>query len=94
MKYWKPFSWQELHNTFSTWDKYHHLWRVDKEMAIREFTASSPTLQDYDRTLRSYVLLDKQIKSEPSRYRVGALAVNTGEVQRVLVILHSVSLRM
>lgn len=72
-------SWQELHNTFSTWDKYHHLWRVDKESAIREFIASTPTLQDYDRTLRSYVLLDKQIKSEPSRYRVGALAVNTGE---------------
>ncbi|XP_050711756.1 dynein axonemal heavy chain 5-like isoform X2 [Eriocheir sinensis] len=76
----------ELHNTFSTWDKYHHLWRVDKETAIREFIASTPTLQDYDRTLRSYVLLDKQIKSEPSRYRVGALAVNTDQLKKALVV--------
>ncbi|KAK3864739.1 hypothetical protein Pcinc_029599 [Petrolisthes cinctipes] len=71
----------ELHNTFSTWEKYHHLWFIDKDQAIREFIASSPNLQDYDRTLRSYITLEKQIKSEPSRYRVGALAVNTGNNQ-------------
>ncbi|KAK7075552.1 hypothetical protein SK128_016782, partial [Halocaridina rubra] len=67
----------ELHETFGTWEKYHHLWRIEKETAIRDFIASSPSLQDYDKTLKSYVLLDKKIRAEPSRYRVGAFLVNT-----------------
>ncbi|KAG7159115.1 Dynein heavy chain 5, axonemal-like 1 [Homarus americanus] len=77
---------KELYNTFSAWEKYHHLWRVDKELAIREFISSGPTLQDYDKTLKSYVDLDKQISSELSCYRVGALAVNTDILKKALKI--------
>ncbi|KAK3879380.1 hypothetical protein Pcinc_016045 [Petrolisthes cinctipes] len=76
----------EVNNTFNRWDQYHHLWQMDKEHAIREFISSEPSLQDYDRTLRSYVTLDKEIKNEPSYYRVGALAINTENLKQSLVM--------
>ncbi|XP_068218270.1 dynein axonemal heavy chain 5-like [Palaemon carinicauda] len=74
----------EIHNTFIAWEKYHHLWRLDKETAIKEFIGSGPTLQDYDRLLKSYVDMDKKIRSEPSRYRVGAFLVNTDNLKKAL----------
>ncbi|KAK8371979.1 hypothetical protein O3P69_014129 [Scylla paramamosain] len=44
------------------------------------------SFQTVDRTLRSYVLLDRQIKSEPTCYRVGALAINTDQLKKALVM--------
>ncbi|ROT80144.1 hypothetical protein C7M84_001143 [Penaeus vannamei] len=75
----------EVHHTFAAWDRYHHLWRTEKEQAIRDFTSHSPSLQDYDRKLTSFVNLDKQIRREPSRYRVGALAISTDNLKSALV---------
>lgn len=79
---------QEVHATFSTWEQYHHLWRVDKDAAIKEFILLSPSVQDYDKTMKSYIVLEKQIKAEECHYRVGALALNTGE-GKLSTIIHS-----
>ncbi|XP_076055178.1 dynein axonemal heavy chain 5-like [Oratosquilla oratoria] len=74
-----------LNNTFEHWDKYHYLWRMDKEVTIKEFVASSPSLQEYDRILHSYVLLKKQIIVEPGLYRIGALEIVTGDLKKSLM---------
>ena len=73
------YSTQELTRTFSGWEQYHHLWRMEKESSIKEFIGSSPTLTEYDAKLQSYVNLEKQIKKEPEMYRVAAMSIKTGK---------------
>ncbi|XP_068204591.1 dynein axonemal heavy chain 5-like [Palaemon carinicauda] len=76
----------EITNTFVLWNKYHHLWKSEKETLIRAFIETNPTLQDYDKCLKSYVELDKKIKAEPSRYRVGVYLINNENLKKSLVI--------
>ncbi|XP_063608047.1 dynein axonemal heavy chain 5-like, partial [Penaeus indicus] len=74
----------EVYNTFNIWEQYHHLWRVDKDAAIKEFISLAPSVQDYDKTMKSYIVLEKQIKAEECHYRVGALALNTENLKKAL----------
>jgi len=67
-----------LDEAFSHWEKYHDLWRVDKETSIKELLASAPSLSDYDAIIQRYVRLEKEIKKEANVYRVGAIDIITG----------------
>lgn len=70
---------QEVCAVFSYWEKYHHLWRQDKDTTIKHFLTTSPTLSDYDHKIQSYIKLNKKLAAEPSVYRIGALQIKTGE---------------
>ena len=74
-----PALWQEMDTVFSHWERYHELWRVDKETNIKEMLASAPSLSDYDVIIQRYVKLEKEIAKEPNMYRVGAIDVTTGK---------------
>ena len=69
---------QDLSRTFSNWERYHDLWRVDKETTIKEVLASSPSLSEYDTIIQRFTKQEKDVSLEPSVYRVGAIDISTG----------------
>ncbi|KAF2364961.1 Dynein heavy chain domain-1 [Trinorchestia longiramus] len=76
---------QELENTFSAWEVYHDLWRMDRDSTIRDLLASSPSLADYDAVIESYVLMGENIKKEPDVYSVGAMDITTDRLKSYLI---------
>jgi len=57
--------------------QYDWLWKADKDAKYAEFSATSPTLEDYEGQLKSFGEVQKEIEKFSSIHIIGALSLNT-----------------
>ena len=69
---------QEIHNVLKEFERYHHVWKLDRETVYQELIEQSPSVDEYEQRILSYKALIDQINAEPQFLVVGSIAVNTG----------------
>jgi dynein heavy chain len=70
---------QDYLNSFT---KYNWLWYDDKDLAYNNFMKSQPSLDDFDKKLRSFGNVDAEIASLNNLQNIGALSLRTVCVRR------------
>jgi len=74
---------QEVHNVLAKFERYHHVWKLEREDLLDDLLARSPTVDEFEQNILSYKALIEQINSEPQYLVVGSIALFTGEVDLV-----------
>lgn len=72
---------QDYLNSFT---KYNWLWFDDKDLAYNNFMKSQPSLDDFDRKLRSFGNVDAEIASLNDLQNIGALSLRTVSIKSQL----------
>ena len=79
---------QGLRNQVSTYldsfGMYQWLWQDDKDKAYKDFIATEPKLEDYDRELKRFSDTANEINSKPSRHTIKALSLMTTNMKTQL----------
>lgn len=82
-----PAFFQEVLTALEQFACYHHIWRREREEAIRDFMKGSPLLSEFESRILYYRHLESKINSEPEYICVGALALYTGKVIKMFKYL-------
>jgi dynein heavy chain len=72
---------QDYLNSFASYD---WLWYDDKEKTYQEFMKGSPSLDEYDRKLRSFGAEEEKIGALNDIQNIGALSLRTGSIKSQL----------
>ncbi|RHY37518.1 hypothetical protein DYB25_000117 [Aphanomyces astaci] len=76
---------QGLRNTVTeyleSFKQYEWLWMENKDMSYDTFLKKNPELQDFERKLKSFVIIDEDITAVASAHNIGALSLNTRNIK-------------
>ena len=72
---------EEYLNSFIS---YHWLWHDDKEKAYKKFTENDPSLDDFDKKLKSFGDVDNAISKVNDVQNIGALSLRTVSIKQQL----------
>ncbi|XP_036931609.1 dynein heavy chain 5, axonemal isoform X2 [Acanthopagrus latus] len=75
---------KEVMTSLDRFSRYHHIWRKDREDAMRKFIQGSPLLSEFESQIIFYRDLELEINSEPEYITVGALALFTADLKMSL----------
>ncbi|XP_029694908.1 dynein heavy chain 5, axonemal [Takifugu rubripes] len=75
---------KEVMAALHSFNSYHHIWKKDREDAMRKFIQDSPTLSEFESQIIFYRNLEMQISAEPEYIVVGALALFTVDLKLAL----------
>ncbi|XP_030249745.1 dynein heavy chain 5, axonemal isoform X1 [Sparus aurata] len=75
---------KEVMTSLDRFSRYHHIWRKDREDAMRKFIQGSPLLSEFESQIIFYRELELEINSEPEYITVGALALFTADLKMSL----------
>ncbi|XP_047189213.1 dynein axonemal heavy chain 5 isoform X3 [Scophthalmus maximus] len=75
---------KEVMTALDRFSRYHHIWREDREDAMRKFLQRSPLLSEFESQIIFYRDLELEINSEPEFITVGALALFTADLKMSL----------
>ena len=68
-----------------TWDRYRHVWEVDREDTIAIFVKKKPNLKNFEDELSKYNMAQSQLTTEKTEYRLVLKFRNVSSI----FILHS-----
>ncbi|KAF0705126.1 hypothetical protein As57867_007104, partial [Aphanomyces stellatus] len=76
---------QGLRNTVTeyleSFKQHEWLWMENKDMSYENFLKKNPELQDFERKLKSFVIIDEDITALPAVHNIGALSLNTRNIK-------------
>ncbi|KAH9103464.1 hypothetical protein AeMF1_002875 [Aphanomyces euteiches] len=76
---------QGLRNTVTeyleSFKQYEWLWMENKDVSYENFLKKFPELQDFERKLKSFVIIDEDITAVPAVHNIGALSLNTRNIK-------------
>lgn len=72
---------QDFLNSFTNYD---WLWRDDKDQSYASFVKTSPSLDDFERKLKSFGIIDRDISSLNEIENMGALSLRTTSIKSQL----------
>ncbi|XP_073341883.1 dynein axonemal heavy chain 5 isoform X1 [Pagrus major] len=75
---------KEVMTALDRFSRYHHIWRKDREDAMRKFIQGTPLLSEFESQILFYRDLELEINSEPEYITVGALALFTADLKMSL----------
>ena len=58
------------------WERYKHVWEVDREDTIVTFVKKKPTLKDFEDELQKYNMDRSQLKTEKVEYIYGSIMIS------------------
>ncbi|OQS07437.1 dynein heavy chain [Thraustotheca clavata] len=61
--------------------QYEWLWMENKDVSYENFLKKNPELQDFERKLKSFVIIDEDITAIPANHNIGALCLNTRNIK-------------
>ena len=51
------------------WERYKHVWEIDREDTISAFVKRKPVLKDFENELQKYNMAKSQLTTERTEYR-------------------------
>ena len=69
---------QEAGKALTKFEKYHHVWKLDREEVLKDLQERSPGVDEFEQIILSYQSLSDEINTEPEYLLVGVIAVYTG----------------
>ena len=79
---------QGIRNTvkeyLESFSKYNWIWHDDKDVSYNKFMKNTPSLDDFDRKLRSFGGVDNEIGSLNDIHTIGALSLKTSGIKSAL----------
>ena len=72
---------QEVQTALSRFDVYEGIWRVEREDELQKFMKQEPRLGEFEAQIVHYETLEKEIAAEQLFYKVGPIALFTGNLQ-------------
>ncbi|XP_076818600.1 dynein axonemal heavy chain 5-like isoform X2 [Clavelina lepadiformis] len=76
---------KEVHSVLEEFERYHHVWKLDKDTVLADLHERSPTVDEFEQNIISYKMLIDQINSEPQYLVVGSIALFTEDLKLALV---------
>jgi len=58
------------------WERYKHVWEVDREDTITSFVKRKPALKDFEGELQKYNMAKSQLTTEKTEYRYGSILID------------------
>ena len=53
---------------FQIWERYKHVWEIDREDTIGAFVKRKPVLKDFENELQKYNMAKSQLTTEKTQY--------------------------
>ncbi|XP_038567842.1 dynein heavy chain 5, axonemal [Micropterus salmoides] len=75
---------KEVMTALNRFNRYHHIWRKDREDTMRRFSQGTPLLSEFESQILFYRDLELEINSEPEYITLGALALFTADLKMSL----------
>ena len=75
----------EVKKYLSTFSKYDWLWQTSKAEAYDKFLKKEPELDDYDKELKRFQVVEHEIESLPSSQTIGPLVLDSVKIKEQLI---------
>ena len=66
----------EFNQFNKVWEKYKHVWEVDRDESISVFIKKKPVLKDFEEELQKYNMAGSQLTTEKTEYIYGSILIN------------------
>ena len=71
----------EVQKFLKTFSKYDWLWQTSKAKAYEDFLKTTPELDDYDKELKRFQVVEREIEALPSSQTIGPLVLDNTKIK-------------